>query len=150
MTSRKFLIADDDPDFRELMQDIIHNVFSGDEITILQAGNGVEAIEQFEQSVDSGATVDIVITDFVMPEKTGSQVIEFIMQKHPVPIVVVSAFPEARHRDFLREGAIYFLKKPFDIASAKNALNAAVALKILPADIQIAREALERLKSLDI
>ena len=85
-----------------------------------------------------------------MPEKTGSHVIESIMKQHPVPIVVVSAFPEAQHRDFIREGAIYFLKKPFDVEAAKNALNAAAALKILPSDIQIAKEALERLKSLDI
>ena len=67
-----------------------------------------------------------------------------------MPIVVVSAFQEAVKHDFIQEGAIYFLKKPFNMSAAHNALHAAAALKINPQDIQKAVDAIERLRKLNL
>jgi len=144
------MIVDDDPEFRNLMEDIIATIFPDDDVTIISAENGREAIELFDKSFENSTQIDFVITDFVMPEASGSDVIEHIMQSNPVPIVVVSAFPEALQHDFIQEGAIYFLRKPFNISAARNALNAAVALKILPNDIMKARDALDRLKNINL
>ena len=42
-----------------------------------------------------------------MPEATGSDVIINIINKHPTPIVVMSAVPKAHDHDFIQEDAIY-------------------------------------------
>ncbi len=144
------MVADDDPEFRDLMNDIINNIFDDEEIQIVKAENGKNAIELFDKHLDEEEPIDIVVTDFVMPEASGSDVIDHIMKKHPVPIVVVSAFPEALSHDFIQEGAIYFLRKPFNVSAAKGALNAATALKIIPKDLEKAKEAIDRLRKLNI
>ncbi len=98
--------------------------------------------------LNSNDPIDVVITDYAMPEATGSDVIINIINKHPTPIVVVSAVPEAHDHDFIQEGAIYFLPKPFDIDTAKNVMDTAIAMKIDQGDIDKAIEAIDRLKSL--
>jgi len=151
MKDRKILIADDDQQFRELMTDIIHNLSPDEEPTIIYAENGKEAIELFDKShAEDDKPIDVVICDFVMPEATGSDVIEHIMGTHPVPIVVVSAYQEALDHDVIQERAIYFLRKPFSIKAAHTSLNAAFALKIIPEDTIKAHEALDRLRKLNL
>ena len=145
-----FLIADDEVEFRQLMEEMLIKIYAGEAITILHAATGAEAISEFERSLRAGKPVDVVITDYAMPEATGSDVIEYIVGKHPVPIVVVSGVEEAQTHDFIQEGAIYFLKKPFDIATAKNVLDTALALNIDPDNITKAEEAIERLKNLNL
>lgn len=150
MKNRKILVVDDDPGFRDLMQGIIFRIFNEDEVDIVVAEDGKQAIEVFDKHSSDSPVFDCIITDFVMPEATGSDVIEYVMQKNPVPIVVVSAFQEALEHDFIQEGAVSFLRKPFSMDAAKNALETAIALNIIPDDIQKARDALDRLKKLNI
>lgn len=148
--NRKILVVDDDPGFRELMQGIITRIFEEDDVDIFIAEDGKKAIEVYDEHLEESPVFDCIITDFVMPEATGSDVIEYVMQKSPVPIVVVSAFPEALEHDFIQEGAISFLRKPFSMDAAKKALNIAVALNIIPEDIQKARDALDRLRNISL
>ena len=150
METKTILIADDDEQFRQLMEEIIYKIYSNIQVTVHHAGTGIEAISLFKKSIDEGAPYDVVITDYLMPGATGSKVIEEIIAIHPVPIVVVSAVPEAYKHDFIQEGAVYFLPKPFDIATARKTMNAAFALKINPEDILKAQKAIERLKSLNL
>ena len=148
--NKSFLIADDDEQFRQLMEEILLKIFPDEDISVLHASTGTEAISVFESTLAEGNPIDVVITDYAMPEATGSDVIGHIIQKHPVPIIVVSAVPEAQTHDFINEGALYFMPKPFDIASAKKVINEALPLKVNPAEITKAREAIDRLKSLNI
>ena len=150
MQNKTFLIADDNEQFRQLMEEILLKIFLDEDITVLHAATGTEAISVFESALAEGNTIDVVITDYAMPGATGSDVIDHIIQKHPVPIVVVSAVPEALNHDFINEGAIYFMPKPFDIASAKKVINEALSLKVNLAEIMKARDAIDRLKSLNI
>ena len=150
MKNKIFLIADDDAQFRQLMEEILLKIYPEEEIVIRLAETGVEAISIFKSGLTEGNAVDLVITDYAMPEATGSEVIDYIIQKHPVPIVVVSAVAEAHSHDFIQEGAIYFLPKPFDIETAKNVINGALELKVNPDEIQKAKDAITRLKSMDL
>ena len=150
MKNKSFLIADDDSQFRQLMEEILLKVYPDEEIIIHHAETGAEAISIFKSSLTEDKPVDIVITDYAMPEATGSEVIDFIIQKHPVPIVVVSAVAEAHSHDFIQEGAIYFLPKPFDIETAKNVIHGALELNVNPDEIQKAKDAITRLKSMNL
>ena len=150
MKNKTFLIADDDVQFSQLMEEILLKIYPGEEMEIRHAKTGVEAISIFKSCLKEGNPVDIVITDYAMPEATGSDVIDFIIHKHPVPIVVVSAVAEAHSHDFIQEGAIYFLPKPFDIETAKRVINRALELKVNPDEIQKAKDAIERLKSMNL
>ena len=150
MNKKTFLVADDDDQFRLLMEEILIKIFTDEAIKVLHASNGTEAINIFEKYLNSNSPIDVVITDYAMPEATGSDVIISIINKKPTPIVVVSAVPEAHDHDFIQEGAIYFLPKPFDISTARNVMDAAIAMKIDQSDIDKATDAIDRLKSLDV
>ncbi len=149
MNTKSFLIADDDEQFQHLLEDILVKIYSDDTVTVLHAATGTEAVSIFEDRTENKEFIDVVITDYAMPEATGSDVIDHVMKKNPTPVVVVSAVAEAWEHDFIQEGAIYFLPKPFDYATAKNVMDAATSLKIDHDDIKKASEAIERLKSLE-
>lgn len=64
----KILIIDDEAPLRNLMKEML----AEEGIEFMEAGNGVEAAQQIQQSMP-----DVIITDLVMPEKNG---IDLIME----------------------------------------------------------------------
>ncbi|MFC1513384.1 response regulator [candidate division KSB1 bacterium] len=150
MKKRNFLVADDDENFHEILEEILLVVFPDDDINILHAINGSKAIQLFDESLKDNNPIDVVITDYAMPEASGSDVIRHVMDKHPTPVIVVSAVPEAKDKDFIQEGAIYFLPKPFDVETAREVMEKAVGLKIIQKDIDKAMEAIGRLKKIGL
>ncbi|MFC1492537.1 response regulator [candidate division KSB1 bacterium] len=150
MKSAVILLADDDQEFRDFMDDIIERIFPDKDIEVIHAATGKEAIDFYNKAIDEGTQLDIVITDYAMPGATGSDVIDTIIKNKPLPIIVVSAAQEAYSRDFIQEGAVYFLPKPFEIETVKQVITEALELKILPEDIKKAEEAIEKLKNLGL
>ncbi len=77
-----------------------------------QAANGIKALELLKHN-----WIDIVITDYTMPEMNGLELIRSMKQDEllrEIPIVVIAsdASPEKINR-FLESGAVSYLKKPF-------------------------------------
>jgi CheY-like chemotaxis protein len=68
-------------------------------------------------AIRAGATADAIWTDLAMPEGDGFEVIR-VARKHlgDVPVLVVSGHADGDNvlRALLREGADYFLPKPYD------------------------------------
>ncbi len=93
--------------------------------TVLQAGNGVEAIEVLEQN---GGVVDLVVSDVVMPEMDGPTLLKELRQRNAdIRIVFVSGYAEEAFKKNLPEnGQFAFLPKPFTlkqlIAAVKETL----------------------------
>lgn len=81
---------------------------------ILEASNGVEAIEIAKQSEN---TIDLIITDVVMPGMDGPQMINNIREFLPeVKVVFISGYAEDSFRKKLNnEDNIHFLPKPFNL-----------------------------------
>ncbi|MCP4724571.1 MAG: response regulator [bacterium] len=150
MKSAVILLADDDQEFREFMDDIIERIFPDKDIKVIHAATGKEAIDIYLKAIDEDTQLDVVITDYAMPGATGSEVIDTIIKKKPLPIIVVSAAQEAYSKDFIQEGAVYFLPKPFEIETVKQVITEALELNILPEDIKKAEEAIEKLKNLGL
>ena len=66
----KILVIDD----TKAITDIIDNILSKEGYTVTKAYNGQQAIDVMEK----GADFDLVITDMLMPEKDGFDVISFV------------------------------------------------------------------------
>ncbi len=81
--------------------------------TVIQARNGMEGLDLFAMAVP-----DLVITDIVMPEKEGIEVILAVRNKRPtVKIIAMSGGGRQSPADYLQMakmlGASTALTKPF-------------------------------------
>ncbi len=81
--------------------------------TVLEAGNGVEAIEAF----DKHGSVDLVVSDVVMPEMDGPTLLKELRQRDPdLKIIFVSGYAEEAFSKNLPSQEQYaFLAKPFTL-----------------------------------
>ena len=81
--------------------------------TVLEASNGVEAIEVLEKQGD----VDLVVSDVVMPEMDGPTLLKELRRRNPnVKIIFVSGYAEEAFQKNLPEQEQYeFLAKPFTL-----------------------------------
>ena len=79
-----------------------------------QAGNGVEAIEVL---AGHGGTVDLVISDVVMPEMDGPTLLKELRKTKPdLKIIFVSGYAEEAFEKSLPAGQQFsFLPKPFTL-----------------------------------
>jgi two-component system cell cycle sensor histidine kinase/response regulator CckA len=81
--------------------------------TVLEASNGVEAIDMFERQGD----VDLVVSDVVMPEMDGPTLLKELRQRNAnVKIIFVSGYAEEAFAKNLPSQEQYaFLAKPFTL-----------------------------------
>src|SRR5579871_561111 len=82
--------------------------------TVLEAGNGVEAIEVLEHS---DRPVDIVVSDVVMPEMDGPTLAKELRTRNPnLKIIFVSGYAEDAFEKNLPDDVKFnFLAKPFTL-----------------------------------
>ena len=74
------LVVDDDPTIRMLCVGMLS------EHDCIEAGNGYEALRQFESQ-----PIDLVITDLVMPEMNGNELIQLLRAREPnLPILAIT------------------------------------------------------------
>jgi CheY-like chemotaxis protein len=92
-----------------------HNLgvlLEGEGYRVVSAEDGAEGIRKLQ-----GELFDLVITDVVMPEVDGFQVMEYLKDYAPdVVVVAITAYVSAESAiEALRHGAYDYLAKPFDI-----------------------------------
>jgi two-component system cell cycle sensor histidine kinase/response regulator CckA len=82
--------------------------------TVLQAGNGVEAIDVLEKT---GGKIDLVVSDVVMPEMDGPTLLRELRTRDPgLKIIFVSGYAEdAFQKNLPADGQFDFLAKPFTL-----------------------------------
>jgi two-component system, cell cycle sensor histidine kinase and response regulator CckA len=87
--------------------------------TVLEAGNGVEAIDVFEKA---NRKVDLVVSDVVMPEMDGPTLMRELRNRDPeLKIIFVSGYAEdAFDRHLPADGRPDFLAKPFTLKQLVN------------------------------
>jgi two-component system cell cycle sensor histidine kinase/response regulator CckA len=95
--------------------------------SVIEASNGVEAIEALEQ--ENGA-VDLVVSDVVMPEMDGPTLLKEMRDRNPeLKIIFVSGYAEDAFEKSLPENQQFaFLPKPFTLSQ----LVAAVKETMIP------------------
>ncbi len=94
--------------------------------TVLEAGNGVEAIDVLERS---DGKVDLVVSDVVMPEMDGPTLLRELRNRNPgLKIIFVSGYAEDAFQKHLpAEGQFAFLAKPFTLKQLVNAVKETLA-----------------------
>jgi two-component system cell cycle sensor histidine kinase/response regulator CckA len=94
--------------------------------TVLEAGNGVEAIDVLE---NSDAKVDLVVSDVVMPEMDGPTLLRELRSRDPgLKIIFVSGYAEdAFEKHLPADGQFMFLAKPFTLKQLVNAVKETLA-----------------------
>jgi two-component system cell cycle sensor histidine kinase/response regulator CckA len=95
--------------------------------TVLEAGNGIEAIEVLEKS---DSDVDLVVSDVVMPEMDGPTLLRELRRRNPsLKIIFVSGYAEDAFQKHLpADGQQFtFLAKPFTLKQLVNAVKETLA-----------------------
>ncbi|MCX7315229.1 MAG: response regulator [Alphaproteobacteria bacterium] len=89
--------------------------------SVLEAGNGVEAIEVL---ANNGGHVDLVVSDVVMPEMDGPTLLKELRQRNPkLKIIFVSGYAEEAFAKSLPQGEQFsFLAKPFTLKQLVGAV----------------------------
>ena len=123
MSSLSILIVDDEPEIREILNVILAK--SGHRIAC--AGDGHEAVKVLAQS-----KFDLVITDLLMPESDGLEVIAAVRKKYPGTKVIAMSggghVPGEQYLGIARGfGAHAVLPKPFNISDVETTVAAAMA-----------------------
>ncbi|WP_025847152.1 response regulator transcription factor [Paenibacillus ehimensis] len=105
MNSWKVLVADDDPNVRE----IIRLYFEKQHISMIEAQDGEEALELVEKEAP-----DIVILDVMMPKMDGFEACRQILKRFDIPVIMLTAKREEFDRVLgLELGADDYVTKPF-------------------------------------
>ena len=94
--------------------------------TVLEASNGVEAIDVLEKS---GKPVDLVVSDVVMPEMDGPTLARELRTRNPnLKIIFVSGYAEdAFQKNLPEHGQFAFLPKPFTLKQLVAAVKETLA-----------------------
>jgi CheY-like chemotaxis protein len=114
----RVLVVDDDEVFRTVLSKILTSL--GYEV--VETRNAAEAIGTMPTK-----KIDLVITDLLMPEKDGFELIRFLRRHAPtVPVIVMSGGGKvgpAIYLDMAEQlGADYALVKPFSKNDLQNAI----------------------------
>lgn len=107
-TKSRILIAEDDAD----ILDFNANYLEKNELKVLKAHNGKEAIDLLEKTLP-----DLIITDLMMPQMDGLSFLKTIKSNPAsdhIPVIILSAKTSAESRmEALKLGAQAYISKPF-------------------------------------
>jgi len=94
--------------------------------SVIEASNGVEAMEALEQG---SGTVDLVVSDVVMPEMDGPTLLKAMRARNPdIKVIFVSGYAEDAFEKSLPENQQFsFLPKPFTLSQLVAAVKETMA-----------------------
>jgi len=108
------LVVDDDPAVRRLTATILKSQGYG----VIEAGSGMDGLKCF---ADHHNTVDLVLSDVLMPNMTGTEMIERILAVDPsVPVMLMTGWA----KDSALPEGVPVLSKPFTPGALLQALQA--------------------------
>jgi len=104
------LVVDDE----EALRGLAHDILSANGYHVICASNASEALEALETE-----KFDLLLTDIIMPEMNGYQLVEIVKTKYPkLKILFASGFADNRHEDMSEENSSEnLLAKPYNSTS---------------------------------
>lgn len=123
MKSCSILVVDDEDELREIVRRVLAD--AGHRVMTAEDGNSASRLI-------SNEVFDLVITDVIMPERDGMQVITELRRKHPrVRVIAMSGgghVPRAQYLKMARGlGAHAVLEKPFTASELTQAIATALS-----------------------
>jgi two-component system, chemotaxis family, chemotaxis protein CheY len=109
----KILLVEDSASMRSYLANIIESGTEDDDVEIVEAANGFEALKSLPHH-----KFDAILTDINMPDINGLELVSFL-KNHPIyksiPIMVISTESTAEDRGRAAAlGAEEYLSKPFE------------------------------------
>jgi len=104
------LVVEDEEEIRNLLREMLEHL--GYEVII--AETGIKALRLFDKYKDK---INLIITDVVMPQISGKELVEKIKKEYPeIKVLYMSGYPEnvIAHYGVLEED-INFISKPFTL-----------------------------------
>ena len=136
MSEFRILLIDDEP----AQITSIKSFLKRRNYSILTANSGKEGISH----IDDG-NVDLVFTDFRMPNMNGLEVVQNIKKLNPeIPVVVITAFSDTKDAvTVMKEGAFDYLSKPVDLDELELLVNKAKEHRYLISENKLLKQQLE-------
>jgi DNA-binding response OmpR family regulator len=89
---------------------------------VVEASDGIEALQAL-----ASHDVELAVVDLVMPRMNGLELIGRMSIDHAtVPILIVSAYPDACEVNGMQGNVVGVLRKPFELQHLADALDSAL------------------------
>ncbi len=111
-TPLRILIAEDEKNIGDLLTELLEQ--EDREITLVQ--NGLEALGKLKEG-----RFDLLITDLMMPEVDGMEVLHHAKKLHPdIMVIIITGYASLETAiQAVKEGAYDYLRKPFRLEELK-------------------------------
>ena len=115
---KRVLIADDERHFRFSVSLALKRQGH----IVVEAGNGVEALEEIRQAVTEGNPFDLLICDLEMAPVGGLELIDSLKNKGvTIPVLVVSGyFDDALFSELVKRALLDYMEKPISPGDLMN------------------------------
>jgi two-component system cell cycle sensor histidine kinase/response regulator CckA len=118
---RRVLLVEDDHDVRALARRLLQDAGH----TVIEAQSGEEGLARWREATSTGKSVDVVVTDVVMPDMGGRELVAQLRAQRPgLPVVYMSSFLADAVAGLDLSGPAELLEKPFTPASFADAVDA--------------------------
>lgn len=126
MSAPRLLLVDDDPVLRETLSTVLQG--EGFKVTVAASGEEAETLLVAELP-----PFDLVITDLVMPGKSGMDVLRTALKVDPsCTVLVLTGFGSVREAtEAVEEGAFGLVTKPLQVDQFRNTLRRLVERMVL-------------------
>jgi len=117
------LVVDDDPGIRELVQDIL---------TPSYRVNTASSVKEAEEQLRIQGC-DLVLTDMIMPEVGGMELLKYLRVHHAdIPVIVFTGYANFQDAvNAVKLGAFDYLTKPIQIEILQHAIARALKFRLL-------------------
>jgi len=106
MQNIKILVVDDEERMRKLIRDFLK--IKG--YTVIEAGDGEEAVDRYFEDKD----INLIILDVMMPKMNGWEVVKAVRKVSQVPIIMLTARGEEQDElQGFKLGVDEYISKPF-------------------------------------
>jgi two-component system chemotaxis response regulator CheY len=122
----RILVIDDEPGMLNALREMLES--AGHQV--VEAQDGAVAVRWWREHAHE-QTIDLILTDILMPEKDGFEVIQEIRQLAPnTKVIAISGHSQVVKIPYLdvakRLGAVRTIAKPFTMETLLNAVRAAL------------------------
>jgi two-component system cell cycle sensor histidine kinase/response regulator CckA len=115
----RVLLVEDDGDVRALARRLLQE----EGHTVVEARTGEEGLTRWREATGGGERIDLVVTDVVMPDMGGRELVAQLRALQPrLPVVYMSSFFADAVAGLDLSGPAELLEKPFSPTSFADAI----------------------------